>query len=55
MINILKLLIDSESLNEFEAQELSLILLELKEIEKLNNKKLIKPLRLKQLIISFIK
>ena len=53
--NILKLLIDSESLNEFETQELNLILLELKEIEKLNNKKLMKPLRLKQVIISFIK
>ena len=53
--NISKLLIDSESLNEFETQELNLILLELKEIEKLNNKKLMKPLRLKQVIISFIK
>ncbi len=52
---ILQFLIETGKLNEFESQELALVLLELKEIEHLNSKKLINLLRLKQLINSFIK
>ena len=52
---ILQFLVNKEKLNEFENQELSLVLLELKEIEQLNSKGKISPLRLKQLINSFIK
>ena len=42
-------------LNEFETQELALVLLELKEIEHLNSNGIISIPRLKQLINSFIK
>ena len=52
---ILQFLVHKEKLNEFENQELSLVLLELKEIEQLNSKGKISLLRLKQLINSFIK
>ena len=52
---ILQFLIEEGKLNEFESQELTLVLLELKEIEQLNSKKTINLLRLKHLINSFIK
>ncbi|MDB9787743.1 PD-(D/E)XK nuclease family protein [Flavobacteriaceae bacterium] len=53
--NILKYLIYQGKLNEIEIQELNLILLELKEIGRLNGISSMNPSRLKQLIISFIK
>jgi len=53
--NILQFLTNKGRLNEFEIQELNLILIELGEIERLNSEKLMNPVRLKQLINSFIK
>ena len=52
---ILKFLTNKGRLNEFEIQELNLILIELGEIERLNSEKSMNPSRLKQLINSFIK
>lgn len=52
---ILQFLTNKGRLNEFEIQELNLILIELGEIERLNSKKSMNPSRLKQLINSFIK
>ena len=52
---ILQFLTNKGRLNEFEIQELNLILIELGEIERLNSEKSMNPSRLKQLINSFIK
>ena len=52
---ILQFLTNKGRLNEFEIQELNLILIELGEIERLNSEKSMNPARLKQLINSFIK
>ena len=53
--SILQFLINKGKLNEFESQEIGLVLLELQEIEQLNVKQSLNILRLKQLINSFIK
>ena len=53
--SVLQFLVHKGKLNEFETQELALVLLELKEIEHLNTNGIISIPRLKQLINSFIK
>ena len=53
--SVLQFLVHKGKLNEFETQELALVLLELKEIEHLNTNGIISISRLKQLINSFIK